>query len=102
MARRPTDLSGHWREVPAGDERRPGSRRRERFDQRLSTLLNTTKMFDRGNGVMLLPEPCMVFESNTRAAPAAPVNWSIPCSAANRVRSASLGTPISCDFSDAL
>src|SRR5690625_862693 len=39
-----------------------------------STLLNTRKMFERGNGVMLLPEPCMMFESNHRAEPAGPVN----------------------------
>jgi hypothetical protein len=60
------------------------------------------KMFDRGNGVMLLPEPCMLFESNIRADPAGPVNCSMPCLAANVVRSVCVGTPISWSFSDCL
>ena len=44
--------------------------------QAFSTLLNTRKMLDRGNGVMLDADPCIMFESNHRALPAGPVTWS--------------------------
>src|SRR5690625_3169146 len=65
-----------------------------------STLLNTRKMFERGNGVMLLPDPCMMFESNHRADPAGPVNWSMPRRWAISVMTSVLGTPTVCSFSE--
>ena len=46
---------------------------------RFSTELNTRKMLDRGNGVMLDAEPCIMFESNHKAVPAGPVTCPIPC-----------------------
>src|SRR5690606_3868353 len=51
----------------------------------LSTELNTRKMFDRGNGVMLEPEPCSRLASNHSAVPGGPVNWSITCWSATLV-----------------
>src|SRR5690606_19273315 len=68
--------------------------------QVFSTLLNTMKMFDRGNGVMLPPDPCMQLQSNMIALPAGPVSTSMPCFSARMVRLFWSGTPISCFFRD--
>src|SRR5699024_5646335 len=65
-----------------------------------STLLNTRKMFERGNGVMLFPEPCMMLQSNQSAVPAGPVNWAIPYRCAIQVIASSLGTPTVCSFNE--
>jgi len=67
-----------------------------------STLLNTTNTFDRGNGVMLLFEPCMQLQSNSVAEPAGPENCSMPCLSASVARLAGSGVPISWFRSDFL
>ena len=59
------------------------------------------KMFERGNGVMLFPEPCIMLQSDISAEPGGPVNWWLPCWWASERNESRSGVPISCSCSDA-